>query len=331
MNYKRSILITGGAGFIGSSLAEKLTDDAGNYVVIADDLSTGSIKKLPSASKNNWHFIRCDVNNYGDISEIMLGDRFDYVFHYAAMVGVKRTQENPYKVLNDLDGIRHICNLSKNTRVKRLFFASSSEVYGEAVSLPQNEETTPLNSRLPYAVVKNVGEAFLRTYKKEFGLDYSIFRFFNTYGPKQSTDFVFSKFIRHALRNEDIPLYGGGMQTRTFCFIDDNVDACINALYNNQVVNEVVNIGSSFEISIYDLAKLIIDMTGSSSKVINLPPLSEGDMQRRLPDTEKMQELLQRPMKPISEGIFIILNNLEHIMNGYDQEFATRYEACRSV
>ncbi|HSV76293.1 MAG TPA: NAD-dependent epimerase/dehydratase family protein [Bacteroidales bacterium] len=331
MSNSRTILITGGAGFIGSRLAEKLIDDPANYVVIADDLSTGSIKKLPSPSLKNWHFIRCDVNEYQDISEIMLGTSFDYVFHYAAMVGVKRTQENPHKVLHDLDGIKHICNLSKNTRVKRLFFASSSEVYGEPVHLPQNEETTPLNSRLPYAVVKNVGEAFLRTYKKEFGLDFSIFRFFNTYGSKQSIDFVMSKFIRHALRNEDIPLFGGGKQTRTFCFIDDNVDACISALYNNHVVNEVVNIGSDYELSIRDLAELIIDITGSDSKLIILPPLAEGDMQRRLPDITKMQKLLNRPMKPIREGIYQILNNPEFIMNGHDHEFATRYESCGSV
>lgn len=271
------------------------------------------------------------MNDYRDISEVILGNYFDYVFHYAAMVGVSRTQANPYMVLRDLEGIRNICNLSKNTGVKRLFFASSSEVYGEPVHFPQNEETTPLNSRLPYAIVKNAGEAFLRTYQKEFGLDFSIFRFFNTYGSKQSTLFVMSKFIRHALQNEDIPLYGGGKQTRTFCFIDDNVDATINALYNKQAVNEVVNIGSEYEISVVELANLIIDITGSQSRLVILPPLAEGDMQRRLPDISKMMKLLNRPLKPIREGICHILNHPEFIMNGHDQEFISRYETCRSL
>ncbi|MFM7902004.1 MAG: NAD-dependent epimerase/dehydratase family protein, partial [Bacteroidota bacterium] len=159
--------------------------------------------------------------------------RFEYVFHYAALVGVKRTLENPVMVLNDITGIKNVLNLSKNTGVKRVFFSSSSEVYGEPVEFPQNEHTTPLNSRLPYAIVKNVGEAYLRSFKQEYDLAFTIFRFFNTYGPQQSNDFVMSKFITAALSNTDITIYGDGSQTRTFCYIDDNVDACLSAFYNN--------------------------------------------------------------------------------------------------
>ena len=221
----RKILVTGGAGFVGSALSEKLIKDPENYVVIVDDLSTGEFCKLPELPKTNWRFIKADVNNYNDLSQVMFVNQFEYVFHYAAVVGVERTQLNPYKVLNDIQGFKNILDISKNTGVKRVFFASSSEVYGEPVSLPQNEHTTPLNSRVPYAVVKNVGEAFLKSYHKEFGLDYTIYRFFNTYGPKQSPDFVMSRFIAKALKNEPITIYGDGLQSRTFCFIDDNVDA----------------------------------------------------------------------------------------------------------
>src|ERR1035441_7064120 len=194
---KGRILITGGAGFIGSCLADKLIEYPENFVVMVDDLSTGNIKRLP-ASNSNWCFIKCNCNDYRDISDIMTSYKFDYVFHYAAVVGVKRTLENPVSVLKDIQGIKYILGLCKNTGVKRVFFSSSSEVYGEPFEHPQNELTTPLNSRLPYAVVKNVGEAFLRSYKQEFNLDYTIFRFFNTYGPKQSNDFVMSRFIRAA-------------------------------------------------------------------------------------------------------------------------------------
>lgn len=311
---KRNILITGGAGFVGSCLAEKLISDPDNYVVIADNLSTGSLEKLPRQAKTNWHFVKCDVNTYRDIAEVMLSLRFDYVFHYAAFVGVKQTQAQPIRVLRDLYGIEHILDLCKNTGVKRIFFSSSSEVYGEPVDLPQNEETTPLNSRIPYAVVKNVGEAYLKSYKKEFDLDYTIFRFFNTYGPKQSVDFVMSKFIAHALSNEDIPIYGNGLQTRTFCFVDDNVNACVNAFYNDKYVNDVVNVGSDFEVTILQLAQIIIDITGSKSKICHRPPLPEGDMNRRFPDITKMRSLLGRELTPIEEGIKKILADTSFIL-----------------
>lgn len=309
----RKILITGGAGFIGSDLAKKLIEDKENFVVLVDDLSTGNLKKLPKQPKDNWRFIKCNVNNYRDISEIMLSFHFDYVFHYAATVGVQRTQNHPVEVLKDLHGIESVLSLAKSSCVKRVFFASSSEVYGEPVELPQNETTTPLNSRIPYAVVKNVGESYLRSYYKEFGLEYTIFRFFNTYGPKQSIDFVMSRFINFALTNQDISIYGDGSQTRTFCYIDDNIDACVNAFYENKVVNDVVNIGDDRSISIVELAKLIIDITGSKSKIAYLPELEEGDMKRRLPDISKMKSLLKREPMGIEKGIKKILDNPEYI------------------
>ena len=155
--------------------------------------------------------------------------------------------------------------------------------------------------------MKNVGEAFLKSYKKEYGLDYTIFRFFNTYGPKQSTDFVMSKFIRAALKNKEITVYGDGKQTRTFCFIDDNIESTHNALTKNMFLNDVVNVGNDKETTIIDLAKLIIKITKSKSKIIHLPPLKEGDMTRRKPDITKMKELLGRTLLPMEEGIKKVL------------------------
>lgn len=160
---------------------------------------------------------------------------------------------------------------------------------------------------MPYAVVKNVGEAFLRSYKQEFDLDYTIFRFFNTYGPKQSVDFVMSKFLNLALQNDDITIYGDGMQTRTFCYILDNIDATVSSFENGHYINDTVNIGSDQEITILDLAKIIIEETGSKSKIVHLPPLKEGDMKKRKPDIEKMRKLLGRDLFPIREGIKQIL------------------------
>lgn len=309
-----NILVTGGAGFIGSCIAEKLAENKNDFITIVDNFITGSPQKIPTSPHHNIRFIKSDVNIFEDIAGVFYAGRFDYVFHYAALVGVKRTLENPVMVLNDITGIKNILTLCKNTSVKRVFFSSSSEVYGEPVEFPQNEETTPLNSRLPYAIVKNVGEAFLKSFYKEYGLEYTIFRFFNTYGPKQSKDFVISKFIAKALKNEDITVYGDGSQTRTFCYIDDNVDTCIKAFKENKHVNDVLNVGGDIEITIKQLAEKIISLTGSSSKIIHLPPLKEGDMTRRKPDNSKMKKLLGRELLTLEEGLKKVINNTQYII-----------------
>lgn len=296
------ILITGGAGHIGGSLGAALASRGDCHVVLVDNLSTGTPLNLPR-EKGNWAFIKADVNSFEDMAAIMTTHGFDYVFHYAAVVGVKRTQENPVSVLRDLDGIRIVLDLAKNTGVKRVFFSSSSEVYGEPVGFPQHEHTTPLNSRLPYAVVKNVGESFCRSYYQEYGLRYTIFRFFNTYGPLQSTDFVISKFIRAALRGDDVTIFGDGSQTRTFCHIDDNIDSTIECLTNKDTVNETLNIGHDTEVSVLDLARLVISKTGSQSKIVHLPPLEAGDMTRRQPNNAKMIALLGRPLIDLEAGL----------------------------
>ena len=301
------ILITGGAGFIASALALKIAENPDDEVVIADNLVTGFMRNVPVSRNRNIRFIKCDVNQFEDISSLFFSWKFDYVFHYAALVGVKRTLENPVKVLNDIEGIKNILNLSKNTGVKRVYYSSSSEVYGEPVQIPQNEHTTPLNSRLPYAIVKNLGEAFLRSYEKEFGLEYVIFRFFNTYGPRQSEDFVISRFIRAAQAGNDITVYGDGSQTRTFCYIDDNTEACVEIFRKNLFVNDVINIGSDVEVTIDDLATAVIEVCQSKSSKKYLPPLEEGDMTRRQPDISNMRRVLSRDLVPLHEGLKMVM------------------------
>ena len=303
VNTKSKILVTGGAGFVGSALAEKLADNADNFEVVVDNLLTGSASKVPASRHNNVKFIKADVNDFSDISSIFYAYSFDYVFHYAAVVGVARTLDHPSWVLKDLTGLKNVLDLSKNTGVKRVYFSSSSEVYGEPVEYPQNETTTPLNSRLPYAIVKNLGEAYLRAYKQEFDLDFTIFRFFNTYGPKQSTDFVMSKFIEAALVNKDITIYGDGSQTRTFCYVDDNIEACLNAFYTHRFVNDVINVGNDNEITILQLAQTVKKVLNSKSNIVHLPALKEGDMTRRCPDISKMKILLNRELTPLEKGM----------------------------
>lgn len=307
-----NILVTGGAGFIGSAMAEKLAEHPGAFVVVVDNLSTGDEKKL--RQKDNLKLIVCDVNEWDEISNVFYRYGFQYVFHYAAVVGVQRTLKNPVSVLRDIKGIENILNLSRTTGVQHVYFSSSSEVYGEPVEFPQNEETTPLNSRLPYAIVKNVGEAFLKSYYQEYGLPYTIFRFFNTYGPRQSKDFVISKFMAAALKNEPVTIYGDGTQSRTFCYIDDNVDACYNAFAQGLYKNDVVNIGSDVEYPIIKVAEMIINLTGSKSEIKFLPKLKEGDMTRRKPDITKMRRLLSRPLLDLESGLKKILENPEFIL-----------------
>mgnify|MGYP000858253646 FL=1 len=297
----RRILVTGGAGNIGSALVSGLLKDPENQGTIADNLITGNLNKLPEPS-NRWRFVECDVNEPNEVNSLFR-ENFDYVFHYAALVGVERTQANPLMVLQDIEGIKNILNNSKQSSVKRVFFSSSSEVNGEPVEIPQHEERTPLNSRVPYAVVKNVAESFFKTYQQVFDLDFTIFRFFNTYGPDQSEDFVISKFLKAAKNNEDITIYGDGSQSRTFCFVDDNVEACLKAFYEDEYVNDIINVGGDKIYTIKELAELIIDLCNSSSKLVYLPPLDDGDMTRRQPDNSKMKALLDHPLISLEEGV----------------------------
>jgi UDP-glucuronate decarboxylase len=309
MSSTNKILITGGAGNIASALAHRLIQNAENFVVIVDNLSTGNLSKLPDTSFTNWKFINADVNNYSDISAVMLSYNFHFVFHFAAVVGVVRTQEHPVSVLNDIEGIKNVLNLSKNSSVKHVYFSSSSEVYGEPVELPQNEHRTPLNSRVPYAVVKNVGECFFRSYWQIYNLPYTIFRFFNTYGPNQSTDFVMARFIASALKNKDITIYGDGSQTRTFTYVHDTISVCEKIFNDKLLLNDVINVGNDELMSIKELAELVIKVTGSSSKIVFVTPLKEGDMTRRQPDNIKMKEILNKKLVTVEEGIRFMMKD----------------------
>jgi UDP-glucose 4-epimerase len=162
---------------------------------------------------------------------------------------------------------------------------------------------------VPYAVVKNVGECFFRSYWQTYGLPYTIFRFFNTYGPNQSTDFVVARFLAAALKNKDIQIYGDGSQTRTFTFVDDTVSVCSSIFEQQLLVNDVINIGNDQLVTIRELAELTIRITGSSSKISYLPPLKEGDMTRRQPDNTKMRSILNRELICLEDGIKAMLRD----------------------
>tara|TARA_B100001093_G_C26834421_1_gene1017668 strand:- start:1766 stop:2692 length:927 start_codon:yes stop_codon:yes gene_type:complete len=290
---KNYILVTGVAGNIGSYLALSLLNKKYNVIGI-DNLSTGTKEKLPNKDYKNFKFIFGDVNNKIKISNIFKLYNINFVFHFAAVVGVKRTQQFPLKVMNDINGTKYLLDLSVKYKIKRFFYSSSSEIYGEPVKLPLHEENSPLNSKIPYSVVKNISENYVKIFQEKFNLNYTIFRFFNTFGPNQSEDFVIPKFVKLALKNLPIPIYGDGLQTRTFLYIDDNIETIINCFEKNLYVNEILNIGSNTEYKIINLAKKIIKLTNSTSKLKYLPALPRGDMRRRQPNNNKMKKALRR-------------------------------------
>ena len=293
MTKKESILITGGAGNIGSSLVRALHMLEDYKLTVIDNLSTGDFSKIDEF-KDYINFHNCDVNNLKEIEKVFTENKFSYVFHFAAVVGVRRTLQNPVNVLKDISGFFNIFDLSVKNNIKRIFYASSSEVYGEPIELPLKEEETPLNTQLPYAKVKSIGESFCKSYFKEFNLPFTIIRLFNTYGPNQSEDFVIAKFIDLALRDKNIEVYGDGNQTRTFCYVDDTVGAIVKMLQEEKAINEVINVGSDIEIQINDLAILIKKILSSNSEIINISALEEGDMTRRKPDNTKMIRILKK-------------------------------------
>ena len=300
----KTVLITGGAGFIGSHLAGALLGYGGR-VVCFDNLSTGSLENIKEfADDKNFTFIKGDANAPGDLKKVFKKHRIDYVFHYAACVGVLRTLENPIGVLKDIDGIKNVLELSRIHKVKKVIFSSSSEVYGEPVEIPEREEGH-LNAKLPYATVKLDGEHYMNSYNEKYGLPTCSLRFFNVYGPKQESSaygFVTGVFIRQVLSGEPITVFGDGTQTRDFVFAGDNVAASLSALSSDKANGHAINIGTGRPVTILDLAERIIALSGRKGKIKFLKP--RMDILHRFPAVEKMRAILAyTPRVSLDEGL----------------------------
>ncbi len=301
----KTALITGGAGFIGSHLCERLLG-SGAVVVCFDNLSTGRESNIAHLKGNgNFHFILGDANKREDLESVFKDFQIDYVFHYAAIVGVKRTLEAPLEVLGDISGLNHILELSEKHKIKKLVFSSSSEVYGSPLELPEREDGA-VNAKLPYAVVKLYGENLLQAYYEKRGLPTVALRFFNVYGPRQEGSeygFVVGVFINQAINNVRPTIFGDGSQTRDFVYVDDNVEAAVRALYRNEANGQVINIGTGRPTTLVELAERIIEISGKKISPEFLPP-RKIEVMHRWPQTSRMRALLDYvPKVSLEEGL----------------------------
>jgi len=296
------VLITGGAGFIGSHLGEALLAQ-GHSVVAVDDLSTGSLDNLVNLrGRDNFEFVRESVRN--DATMTPLADRCDVIYHLAAAVGVQLIVDRPvHTIETNIHGSEVVLNLA-NKFGRRIVVASTSEVYGKSTRMPFNEDDdTTLGStrftRWAYACSKMVDEFLALAYHDQFGLPAIVCRFFNTVGPRQTGQYgmVVPRFVRRALAGQDIEVYGTGKQSRCFCNVADVVGALLKLVECPDAVGQVINVGSTESITMEGLADKVIELTGSQSTKKSLTYEEAygrpfDDMMARLPDLGKIQRLI---------------------------------------
>ena len=316
------VLVTGGAGFIGSHLTERLLKD--DYEVTAiDNLSTGSLKNIENYREySGFEFVKGDIRT----AELMepLVEHCDMIFHLAAAVGVKLIAEDPVLTIEtNIGGTETVLDIA-NKFGKKTFLASSSEVYGKSEAVPFREEDdivlgSTSVSRWAYACSKAIDEFLGLAFYQQYGLSVVIGRFFNTIGPRQTGQYgmVVPRFVQRALNNEPIQICGTGKQTRCFCYVADLVEAVIKLMNCEHAAGKVYNIGSNEEISIEKLADKIIKMTGSKSQKQLVPyELVYGrpidDMMRRVPDLERIKETIGWESKtPLDEILQVITDSLK--------------------
>jgi UDP-glucuronate decarboxylase len=304
----KKFLITGGAGFLGSWFCDVVIAMNGK-VVCVDNLSSGSKKNVKHLLDNqNFEFIKADV------CEFQTKKKFDYIIHMASLAAVDVYQKNPIRTLDaNLVGTKNMLEIARRQKIKSFLFTSTSEVYGDAKIIPTPEtywgNVNPYGPRSMYDEAKRAAEAYCYAYRRKYKVPIRIARIFNTYGPrldvKSTSQYgrVVVKFIWQALNNRPLTVYGDGKQTRSFCYITDQIIGLFKLLLTPKIDGEVVNIGNDKEIRIIDLAKLVIKLINSKSK-ITFKPLPPDDPKRRCPDLRKAKKLLHfKPKVGLEEGL----------------------------
>ncbi len=295
-------LITGGAGFIGSHLAERLLDN-GVEVTILDDLSTGRLENLQGfRDRAKLQFVKGDIRDSTLVQ--LLASRCDVVFHLAAAVGVQLIADDPVHTIETNIAGTEVVLEAANKFGRKILLASSSEIYGKSEKVPFGEDDDfvlggTAFSRWAYACSKAIDEFLGQAFHQQYGLGVIAARFFNTIGPRQTGRYgmVVPRFVQWALKNEPIQIYGTGRQTRCFCYVGDLVDAVIALMRCEQAAGKVFNIGSTEEVTMETLADRILAITGSQSKKEFVPyAVAYGrpieDMMRRVPNTQRIRQLI---------------------------------------
>lgn len=296
------VLLTGGAGFLGSHISNKLIEN-NHHVIVLDDLSTGSLSNIKHLQSNpNFTFVEHDVRKPYDID-------VNAILNFACPASPIAYQQDPVRTIEtNFLGMINLLHLAKETGAM-VIQASTSEIYGDPKESPQQEEywgnVNPIGIRSCYDEGKRAAETLCFDYKRQYGLDIRVLRIFNTYGPNmsQSDGRVVSNFIVQALKDEPITIYGNGDQSRSFCYVSDLVDGIYKLLTLEKPARTPINLGNPNEFTVLELAKLIIKVTGSNSEIIYKSLPQDDPMQRR-PDISKAKELLKwEPKIQLEEGI----------------------------
>ena len=299
------ILVTGGAGFIGSHLVKQLVNK-GNEVVVLDNLLRGN--KIDKDISSKIKFVKGDVRNFETVKE--LSANCDHIYHFAAVLGVDIVADNPVGTMDtEVIGMKNIVDASLLNNVKKLIYASTSGIYGHSAIERSVTETISVDPRTSYAMAKRYNEIYLKAAFEEKGLESISVRFFNVYGSKQDNRMVVPRFFQQALNNEPITVFGDGRQTRDFTFIEDTIKACL--LLTDKVNGcEIFNVANEKEFSIYDLAVAIKELTRSQSVItmVDAPKKRyDYEVERRFGSSKKLFDATGfKPNTKLADGLLEI-------------------------